>query len=295
MRNIAFILIICTFFSCEKEIDFKGADAEIQVVINGSLVEGGNAEINLTKSKSILEDPYNYASIENAEVTLFNITDKTSEILVHLDSGNYMSTTTALEAGKEYEVSVEQPSFTSVSANQVIPFPTQIISVDTGSAIHFGEHYFDLDIRFYDEPTSDDYYEIQLLSRFYQYAIDTTNWTYDSVLVYGPMWFNSFDPIFGGKSRGGNRILLSDVELTSSNYLLNISIEDYQRPKGGDITAVLNTVSEDYYLYFESMNTQREKAFFSSSEGVPVYSNTSNGYGILGASSTVIETVKLNY
>ena len=132
-----------------------------------------------------------------------------------------------IKEGEEYQISVDHHSFTNVNARQIIPFPTQIIRVDTSSAIHFGETYFDIDINFIDEPTSIDYYEVRLLSNFYAYTMDTITWEFDSTLVYGALWFNSFDPIFGGKGHGGDNLLISDEELTSSDYILNLSVSYY--------------------------------------------------------------------
>ncbi|MBL4651746.1 MAG: DUF4249 domain-containing protein [Flavobacteriales bacterium] len=294
MRVFLYIVTTLILVSCQKEIEFKGDDAEIQMVLNGSIVAGENASIQVSMSKSILEDPTDYQPIENATVALLNLTDNTTESLTHTELGNYSTTNTLIEEGKEYQLSVEQSSFSSVSATQTIPYVTPIINVDTNTGTHFGEDYFDININFYDEPTTSNYYEVRLLSGFYSYKIDTTTWEVDSVLEYGSLWFNSFDPIFENKGRGGDKLLISDEVLTSSNYTLNISIEDYNRPVGGSITIMLNSVSEAYYQYFESADMQREKAFFSTSEGVPVYSNTSNGYGVLGSYNTDTKTIKIN-
>ncbi|MBL4625365.1 MAG: DUF4249 family protein [Flavobacteriales bacterium] len=58
---------------------------------------------------------------------------------------------------------------------------------------------------------------------------------------------------------------------------------------------MLNRVSEEYYRYIVSRNAQQEKVLFATSEGVPVYSNTSNGYGILGSYSTDTDTITLSF
>lgn len=296
MRKLSLLLIVVVLVSCQKEIKFKGEEAEIQMVLNGSLIVGEPVEVNVSRSKSILEDPSNYIPVSNADVWLNNLTDDLSYELRHYGAGDYKNFDVVIEKGKQYEVVVEHSSYNTIIATQIIPFPTPINRIDTGWAIHMTEDYFDVDMNFTDDPNTEDYYEITMEGSYWNYVWDENTWEIiDSTLEYGPLYFQSFDPILGSKGFWGDRLMFSDEDLTSSTYTMSTSISYWDMPWGGSLKVSLNTVSKDYYLYFLSKETQRDKAIFSTGEPVPVYSNVSNAMGILGSFSTASDSLDLGY
>lgn len=293
MRYFYYILIGLSLVSCQKEIPFKGAGTDPEMVLNGALIAGAFPEVNISQNRSILDDANSYTPIQQATVTLLNVSDQTTEVLTHSIAGTYTSSNITIEEGKEYQITVEDNNFPSVTASQTIPSATTIINMDTSTTIHFLEPYFDLYLEFEDNPTEENYYEIEVIGSFYQYFKDTITFELDSALVYEPMPFQSFDPIFGNKSFGGQRLLFSDTELPASRYTLNLSLETYLTVLGGTISIRLANVSRDYYLYYISRATQSEKGILPNSEPVPVYSNTSNGFGIFGSLNAVRDSIQL--
>jgi hypothetical protein len=253
-------------------------------VMNGVLTSGSAVNINVTKSKSVLEETGNYEVVNNATVILTNLSDGATEQLTYYDSGNYRSSTIIASAGKNYQVSIKHPSLRIVHANALVPQPVAITSIDTTSAVHFTENYLDISVGFTDNSSAENFYELQLLSAGYYYYFDTLSGKFDSIKVNEQVYFQVFDKVLV-KEFNGSRFLVSDEQFNNQSVTITASLYYDESNFKGDLIVVLSHVSKAYYQYFVSLNLQSEGGGKPSGEPVPVYSNTSNDMGILGASS----------
>ncbi len=165
MRYFLYILMAFALISCQKEIPFEGAGTEPSMVLNGALEAGEFPSVNVSQNRSILEDPNRYTPIQLATVTLLNVTDQTTETLAHSLAGNYTSSSITIEEGKEYQITIEDNNLPTVTASQTIPYGTTILSIDTLTTVHVLEPYFDLNVRFQDNPNEENYYQLELIGR----------------------------------------------------------------------------------------------------------------------------------
>ena len=151
MKTKIHILFLLTalFYSCEKTIEFNGANMDPKIVVQGNLLSGDPIRALVYKSRSLLSDEEFYNSLPNAIVKLYENNEyiETLEYAGRVDTfrkqlpydvvkeyiftnGNYSAKTVA-EVGKTYRLEISCDGFDPVTCETTIPAPVEITKVDT--------------------------------------------------------------------------------------------------------------------------------------------------------------------
>lgn len=143
------ILFTALFYSCEKTIEFNGADMDPKIVVRGNLSPGYRVWAHISKSRSLLSEEEFYRSLPNAIAKLYenDVYVETLEYAGWVDTfrkqlphdvvkeytftnGTYSGKTVA-KIGKTYRLEVSCDGFESVIGETTVPEPVEIIKFDT--------------------------------------------------------------------------------------------------------------------------------------------------------------------
>jgi len=127
-----FLLILAMLVhSCYKELDYEDLDFEPKIVLNGLIYQDSIIEVNVARTKSIIEHSGILPFLDNAEVKLFE-NDVFIEDLSYDSLGNYRSTVTA-KANTTYRLEAKTNEIETATAS----FSLQELKDFTLSNIHF--------------------------------------------------------------------------------------------------------------------------------------------------------------
>ncbi len=329
--HLLFIIAVSLFFySCINTLEFNGEQQQAMLVLNSFVTPDSVVKVQLSRSKFFLEDDTQFEAITNAEVKLY-VNDIFVEKLNHTTRGYYTGTYFPKENDIVKFVAYA-PQLAEVNASTNVVPKQIIIGVDSSSVslggapmIQYhsenGGPYIadttgysstiglDLRIRFKDVPNVKNYYRLVIKGKSYYedgQVFDTyVNSTTDD-LVFG----NNNADILGEISSYISYNEFSDQLIDGETYELKTRVfYSYVKYKDGynpsttspnvstrvvtkqELIVELQSISESYYQYLKSMSSNGGSDDFFS-EPVQVYSNITNGIGILGSytqSSKVFE------
>lgn len=159
MKYVAiFLVLLCLFTSCEKELDFKYHDVDPQLVIEASISESG-AVVALTNTTP-MDEAIDGSHITDAVVRISDLTEGTAITLQPDESGLYVDPTPGV-VGREYKIEVVRQG-KSYSATGLMRGSTEILSLEFQWIKMPYDYVAVLQISFLDAPTKEDYYWIRL-------------------------------------------------------------------------------------------------------------------------------------
>lgn len=294
------ILIVGILTSCEKEIEFDAETTESRLVVNALFNTDSLWEIELSASKFIL-DTSTLKLINDAQVSIEG-SDGSIIALTNIGNGIYNSATEKPEIGKEYSLEVTHNKYDDVSAKSELPEIVDIISLELGNEIIFGqgESLKEILLTFKDD-LGEDKYMIQIKAEFWQYEYDTITWQiFDSSLVKYPIYFltNSsvVDDNSGAKNFGTSSMAFSDELFNGNTITIDLLVDGYYfDPNWGanQFFVSLSRISEDYYLYESSYQAYLSAQANFLAQPVQVYSNIQNGMGVFAGYSTKLDSIKV--
>lgn len=316
MKNIIaltlLILLSLTFYSCEKEIIFKGETVEPEIVLNSYLTTDSVVSCLLTKSRFFLSNQSGFDSISNADVSVY-VNDAFKEKLNYVISGYYRGTYIP-KAGDKIKLLVVVPeSEKQVEGTAFIPQPSNILSVDTTLFINFidtiyqdkgviaGFHFSkncDIKLKINDQGDVDNYYRLVAKRRAKNYWDESQEY-YDYFVSFklegmDTQSGNLFDLFEGGENYSDEH-LLTDELFNGKEFVFRFLIDysyDYVKPEyeelfnlqnNEEIVLNLQTITKDMYLYLKSKQAADNIADGLFAEPVQIYNNITNGIGILGS------------
>ena len=320
MRKLFVILSIITvlFSSCdfEKVVDIGSVPITPHLVLNGLLYANKDTSyFYITKSRPIYNrdtimtetnTDLEYDIIADADLNL-NINGDVSHLKYsHADSA-YILLGRLKEGDK-----VNVQSFYNgqeLQSMAILPSAPEVISVDTASfnRIEYGrlKNYTMFKLTMKDLPDTNDYYRLLVNNEFYYLKGDTLQ-KYSS--YYSPYYSN--DPVLidgytGSTNSSGIGLASSlynyfsvfrDVTFSGKEYTLSFYVENsvyYWYPPEDSVTIKrhltvrLQSINEDLYKYYSSLQRSRQASSDKVSEPVVVHTNINGGLGILGACNEI--------
>lgn len=267
MNTKIYILILLTalLYSCEKTIEFNGANMDPKIVVQGNLMSGYPIRALVYKSRSLLSDEEFYNSLPNANVKLYENDEyiETLEYAGRVDTfrkqlpydvvkeytftnGAYSGKTIA-EVGKTYRLEVTCEGFEPATCKTELPEPVEITKVDTVTEImdtgNGSVKYFWTYIHFHDPAGTQNYYMLQsdkttgrVLNYFDQYSGESFVPS-DTILVnpgsYTGIQFA--DPVFNNNNQADDIIMgspynqygiFNDAQIDGKDYKLGVAFRD---------------------------------------------------------------------
>lgn len=134
MKNSTYLPVVILAIllqSCHKELDYEDLDFKPKIVLNGIIYQDSIIEVNVARTKSIIEHSEVLPFLDNAEVRLFE-NDVYIEDLSYDSLGMYRSTVTA-KANTSYRLEAKTDEIETASAS----FSLQELKEFTLSNIQF--------------------------------------------------------------------------------------------------------------------------------------------------------------
>jgi hypothetical protein len=284
------LVLMIVFTSCEKTIDINVESKATKLVVNSliSISPDSVVAVNVSKSLSILDND-NIVYINDATVNLYE-NGVFLQTLSFDNNGNYYAYQVTPDFGKNYSLKVSAPGYKDAYAENNIPMPIQIISVDTMTVSGEWNDMLQCKIKFYDNPDERNYYFFNVRSLNEKYDPDSTiNYSLSNI------YFDSTDPIVEETLKNNFGILFSDEMINGQTYSLSVLLNKYDFT-GNDTIMVyfnLNSITYDFYLYAKSYANHVSAQGDPFAEPVQVYNNITGGYGVFAGFSSSVDSVAI--
>ena len=305
----AILLTACDAF--DTIVDVEIPKEPPRLVANAFLQADSAVVLELTQSQSILSNA-TLREIAGATATLLEDGQQVAMLEGADTPGLYYSIFTP-SVGKNYTLQVSKAGFESIEATTFIhpPVAIQEIEVDTTLLIN---SYMSEDsiiternivvnearVTFNDPANESNYYELlayRYVSQFIGDYDDQGNYIVTDTLRYlEQLYLSSDDPavaegesdvLEGDSDFYGAVLSFSDDFFNGKPYTLRFKLDAYYYEYQADpqLYIMLRSINEGQYRYFRSVDLQYENEGNPFAEPVQVYSNVSNGYGIVSGSS----------
>lgn len=296
------LVMLPTFVSCSKELDYELPYLGDKLVINGILTPSQVISLRVSKTAPVSSNLSDNLGIDNAMVALYE-GGVFLENLISVDTGTYISPSAYKPvAGKSYFVRVSAAGFPDVETMpEKVPLPVTIDKYDFQEAIKSRLNEYNptrkLMLAFTDDPAQEDYYSIEVQGYYQGYRVAHNVYYLDKPMdADDPCGFLSS----GGNLRSGGSILqynLTDICFNGNTYRVNFGVETRGFPQDGYlekypdfccdvdidlITVSMKKVSKIYSEYLKTGN-QPEGFFLAFMEPNVMHSNVKGGLGLLAA------------
>lgn len=292
-----FCILLLT--SCIKEIPLDETSFTPRLVVNSIICP--DSIIKVQVSKTVMITDTGKRIIDNANVSLYKDGVFYSN-LANIDSGYYVFGTYP-EKGRLYEIKANAPGFNPVSATEVIPEKTEIISCSFKGPIAaidptIGDEMGDINIVFKDNASVKNYYELVFywLNNGIKDYISIYN-VYQDIPVlknegdidYEPSSIFFSDELFNGKEYSLNIKMYMPFSRSGNNWEI---IEPH-----GKLYVILRTTSYNYYKYRKLWTRHRHNQnqgldYYQDlfrGEPITMFTNVTNGNGIFAGYSQDVE------
>ena len=310
---VAAAMTALAIVSCETVIDYKGPETEPKTVIYALLQPDSLISVSVSVSHSVFQVPWEPEQIRDAVVRVYR-DGELLETLVYIDSesGNddapvspysiYTSQTSKPEYGHKYRIEVQIPGFRTAYGETSLPAPVEIELADTSSAdTGYGFRQMNVKLRFRDPADEDNYYRFTAPARFGIYYGDHSQpfdpeqkvYIRADDLSYGALNDPIITPVkeddFFGMYLQNEYLIFNDELIRGREYTLSLTYSgmDVRTEYYEFILALfrLNSITRDLYLFLQSYSAYEQTQDNPLAEPVPVYTNVTNGLGIVGALS----------
>jgi len=306
--------------SCESIIEFKGEVTGPKIVIYALLQPDSLVTVSIAEGHSVFETKYEPGQITDAIVRLYN--DGTLiETLAYVPPGpqpdyapasqysRYVSRDIKPGFGSTYMIEVEVPGLGTASGETRLPAPVPITGIDTlVKTAEWGEKHLVVKLNFRDPEGEENLYRLAARELEGMYGGDR-NEPYSpeipvSVIENDVSYGSYGEPLIAPKQEddlfgmymNNSYYLFTDELIAGKEYTL--TMEYYLRQPDtiyyefSHLYFMLQSVSRDLYMHLQSYSAHMQTKDNFLAEPVPVYTNITNGLGIVGAMSGSVVTLK---
>ncbi len=317
----ALMILAIAAGSCESVIEFKGDGADPKPVIYSMLHPDSLIKVSVAVSHAVFDEKYEAKQITNAVVQVYR-DGVLLETLKYIPPGpqsdwyptdpysRYVSSVNKPVFGSTYRIEVEIPGMGTASGEAMLPALVPIIAIDTGSVIReWGERQLEVRLKFRDPAGKDDYYRLTARGIGGNYLgnkgepympsnpVVITEADLSFGVYYEPLITPKQEDDIFGMYLENTYSLFNDELIAGKEYDLTLRYH-YNRPdpeyyEFAHSYFSLHSLSRDLYLYLQSLSAHRQTRENFLAEPVMVYTNVSNGLGVVGAMSTYTGVLKI--
>jgi|GEM_PF-459743 hypothetical protein len=292
--------------ACEGQVELDTHDPQPELVLNSNFAPNQPVVVQVSKTRSPLstEDSLylDHATVElyegNRRLELLELVRGTQDAPPY-----YTTRLTTPAVGNSYTLRATAPDFATVSATSRIPVSTRIralelynLSVVPVQPLQMNYTY-EVAVFFDDPGREKNYYHLNFYQQVLTYRVvagDTliVGEQFERVRFTSQLDDNSLIAYFEGG------VLFDDKKINgipiSYSFPLQTSI-DPRRQLVGKMFAELRTVSEEYYLYYNSLSRQRTGNNGPFADPVMIYGNVENGQGIFAGYNASVDSVAIQF
>lgn len=260
--------------ACEKKETISLPYEGDKIVVNTLIQPDSVVYIRVTRSvpSSVYNDA-GYKDIPGAMVTLTAGDGSVWPLQTQVIKGlsYYVSGQKAI-LGQQYKVAVSAPGLQAVTGTDTLP-PAPL-AYNAGAQRNSSRVQFTLK----DHPNSTDYYRVRIYMK-------------DSISGQGTFLFFGLDPAFNNNladflSKGSYNSLIMNDERFNGKQVTFVLQTDAPIMDAGEMTVEVSALTYSTYRYFNTLLAQQEAGNVTVGSPVRVFSNITNGYGIVGGINT---------
>ena len=274
------IAIILFITSCQKTVIIDVGQIKTRLVVNSVLIKDSLLQIQLSKSKSMMDSAQSINLINDATIKIF-ADDTLKQTLTKGISGLYTASFKP-NLNSDYRIEIENTGFGHVEASSRIPLAPHLASATQTTVLTPGSspQLIKFKIGIKDDGIVPDYYYLRafFIKKGYQPGAST-----DMVLACD---IYSDDNVIISDNHTLNGVIFDDGAFIGSDYEL-IVYTPYRINRYFNLWFELSSLSPDYYKYLVSTIMQNNAGDNPFAEPVVIRSNVINGTGIFGAQNSV--------
>lgn len=290
--QVLFIIGILTA-SCEKIIDINVPEKDRKIVFNSLINPDSTLAVNLSKSKSILEDN-SIIILADGVVSVFE-DDNFIGDMEYSEQGWYFLRGYKPNQGNKYRFEVDHSQLRPVSAEVSVPFEVPVIQLDTSRSFdEYGNDIYKMSISIDDPEGEENYYALSIVTTGRVY--DWVNEEFlDSIQTYNTYFRLAGE---GGNNPGSDfveqkpsftvdgKMFIMDAPFRTAGGRMELALEYYiysSAPDSITVNVSLDHIDRSYYYYAASKEKYYQSGGNPFAEPVQVYSNIENGFGLMSA------------
>lgn len=306
-RQGIFLIFLFTVFvaaTCERPLDLGIEEPEPRLVVVSNFTNDKALEVIVSKTKSILSsDETEFILDANVELYQRDTFLETLRLVPAVGKlAPYYSTHQFRpKVGVVYNIKVDAPGFASVMAKSSIPANIEINDFEISDLSVFPGndgnvlYSYNVSLGFDDPAAEQNYYHLKFFQEIINYSSD--NEQGDTILGDAYLQQIAFN------SNTDNNFLIAyfdggvlfedgpfNGKTITSTFPLQIQVEPTSELLG-NIFVELRTVSEEYYLYHNSLSRQQSDPNLPFNEPVIIYNNIDNGRGIFAGYSASRDSI----
>ncbi len=285
MKKLSVLMILVSLMvlvSCEKVLKFDSKYQTPRLVVNALLLKDSLIKIDLSTSRMILDNAQT-STVSGANIKLY----KNGAFLETINErdGKYVSTHRA-EEGAVYSIEASAKDFETVTGETSIPHRVPILSLDTATmSDEYGSESLHFSLQFPVQSNQDEYFFLRCRLNKQQKPQN-----YPFSMAPQRIFIATNDLIKEGTFN--TAVLFSNRLIDTDTYTFKGSINTYVSD-----TSYLKfefcSLNKEMYDYFITLDMHDDAQGDPMMEPVIVYSNMSNGMGILGGGATVVDSIQL--
>ncbi len=309
MKNIFRILILCSLLGCELVLDIDQPNFQPSLVINGFLTPDSVVRVVLSKNSYVLDDSRYFSNyfVDGAEIQLFEnneligtFSEDTTWDSEEIDFTGLYYLDYFPKMNMEYRIEARRDGYEPISVSERLEsrnFEIEINSVDTAIS-EWGGTVYEITTELQDSP-GNDFYELSVFYSFFQpiYSEDT--------ITKGPRtvqraWIETDNLVFEDHLPGHHMVFKDDL-FEGESYQIKFDVQAYYFDPNMsfdpelELIVTMRSTTESYYNYHYSTSLQRWVSGDPFAQPVQVYSNVSNGFGILAGYQSKAITFEIGY
>jgi Domain of unknown function (DUF4249) len=299
MKIIAsFIIVLLAITACEKKVEVNIPYDGDKLVLNSLFIADSNLYARVFVSKKVTSSN-NFSSPASALLTLFenNVSVGNFSAVTIFGTQYYKSPVTA-KAGKSYKIIAASPTYTTVDGVDSVPQVAQV-QIQSVSIINTANNTvsdFDRKIKFIlnDDATKEDFYLIKIFAADTNRTSTGPRFIFTNGTQYGfscEIEGLNTNPISALNNFGEQEVFITDETFNGKNITLTANFDQY----GGSYSHYaleVTSLSKSTYRYLKSVLLQQNTNGDPFAEASIVYSNITNGFGIVGGANKKISFVK---
>ena len=282
----AILFLAIVFFSCTKDIDYKGDDKAPQLVVNAIVENDSTFRVHLERSYFFLsdEEPDDKYIESGAVVKVTNL--NTGEVFTMTQSSydNVYNFPFLTGPSTKYKIEVSHPSYPAVDAEMTTAPKVDLLAVDTSSYTTGDGELRKKALLSWNDPSGENYYMLHLF-----YSDPVGNYTYQmSYICQDEVTSSSgVDPL-SDEEPSYMELVFGDELFAGEQKKLEIEFATYKGVTPAEdpvYTYRLITLNKETYQYYLSVHKHMNNDG-PFTEPVKVYNNINNGFGIFSSLNT---------
>lgn len=260
--------------ACEKREEISLPYEGDKIVVNTLIQPDSVVYIRVTRSvPSSVYDDAGYKDIPGAAVTLTSGDGAVWPLQTQVIKGlSYYVSDRKAVLGQQYKVAVTAPDLQAVTGTDTLP--SAPLAYNAGAQRSSSRVQFTLK----DHPAPADYYRVRIYMT-------------DAATGRGAFLLFRLDPAFNNNladffTKGNYNSLIMNDERFNGKQVTFVLQTAEPIMNAGEITVEVSALTYSTYQYFNTLLAQRESGNVVTGSPVRVFSNVTNGYGIVGGINT---------